>query len=264
MKNILARTSAAIALASAIIGSSFSTAQASDLSTALGSGTLRVGAVAAAPWYQRDLLNNQWKGLVPDVINALLKGTDVKVEYVETQWGTAVAGLQSDRFDLLGGFNNTPERAKAVDFTRPMGTHKIGVLTLEKDAAKYATWEGLERSGARLAAIDGSAAANLLQPKLPHVRWVIVPGTDALQLEIESGRADAMVTNDVHMALYIASRGRGTMVIPTPVQEQPTNMGLRKNRPELRAWLDQRLAALQADGTLERIWAPYVVEAARP
>lgn len=264
MKALFSRCAPAVAFVTTFFCTIPLAAQANELSTALGSDTLRVGAVAAPPWYQRDLLNNKWTGLVPDVVDAVLKDTGVKVDYVDTQWGTAVAGLQSDRFDLLGGFNDTPERAKAVDFTRPMGSHKIGVLTLAKDHAKYATWESIDQNALKVAAIDGSAAANLLQPKLPHVNWVVVPSNDALQLEVESNRADAMLTNDVQMSLYIANRGRGTMVIPTPVQEQPTNMGLRKNRPELRAWLDQRLAALQADGTLDRIWAKYVVQASQP
>ncbi|MCS5969565.1 transporter substrate-binding domain-containing protein [Klebsiella variicola subsp. variicola] len=92
-----------------------------EINTILPDHVIRVGAVNAPPWYQKDLLTNQWTGLVPDVVQAIFKNTDIKIEYVDTQWGTAVAGLQSNRFDILGGFNNTPERAKAVDFTPPYG-----------------------------------------------------------------------------------------------------------------------------------------------
>ncbi|BAP43825.1 family 3 extracellular solute-binding protein [Pseudomonas sp. StFLB209] len=258
MKPFITRLTTLVTLLGTFVGASLGNVQAAQPADALGGHLLRVGAVNAAPWYQKDLLSNQWTGLVPDIVQAVLEGTDVQVEYVDTQWGTAVAGLQSNRFDLLGGFNNTPERAKAVDFTRPMGAHKIGVLTLEKDASRYATWDKINTSAIKLSAIDGSAAANLLQPKLTHTQWVIVPNNDALQLEVESGRADAMLTNDVQMALYITKRGQGTMVIPSPVQEQPTNMGLRKDREQLRAWLDQRLETLEKDGTLARIWAKHV------
>lgn len=261
---LITRLAGVLTLVFGIVGASAGVAQAGEPQDALGGNTVRVGAVAAPPWYLKDLLSNQWTGLVPDVVNAIFEGTGVQVEYVDTQWGTAVAGLQSNRFDLLGGFNNTPERAKAVDFTRPMGAHKIGVLTLANDAERYATWDKINNSGIRLAAIDGSAAANLLHPQLTQTQWVIVPSNDALQLEVESGRADALLTNDVQMALYIANRGRGVMVIPTPVQEQPTNMGLRKDRPALRAWLDLRLDTLAKNGTLDRIWAKYVTPAAHP
>lgn len=231
---------------------------ADDLAAILGGKVVRVGAVSAPPWYQKDLRTNQWTGLVPDLAQALFQGTGVQIDYVDTQWGTAVAGLQSDRFDLLGGFNKTPERAKAVDFTRPIGAHKMGVLTLEADTTRFQTWDSLNQPGVTLSAIDGSAAVTLLQPRLTQTHWVIVPNSEAMQLEVESGRANAMLTNDIQMAQYVAKRGRGTVVFPTPVQSQPTNIGLRKDREALRAWLDARLDALDKDGTLERIWARYV------
>ncbi|MFT4191886.1 MAG: transporter substrate-binding domain-containing protein [Comamonas sp.] len=231
---------------------------ADDLAAILGGQVVRVGAVSAPPWYQKDLRTNQWTGLVPDLAQALFQGTGVRIDYVDTQWGTAVAGLQSDRFDLLGGFNKTPERAQAVDFTRPIGAHKMGVLTLEADVARLQTWDRINQPDVTLSAVDGSAVATLLQPRLTRTRWVIVPNSEAMQLEVESGRATAMLTSDIQMAQYVARRGRGQIVFPTPVQEQATNIGLRKDRAALRGWLDARLDALERDGTLARIWARYV------
>lgn len=223
-----------------------------EINTILPDHVIRVGAVNAPPWYQKDLLTNQYTGLVPDVVQAIFKNTDIKIEYVDTQWGTAVAGLQSNRFDILGGFNNTPERAKAVDFTRPMGSHQMGVLTLEKETQKYQRWDTINTSQTRLSAIDGSAAVTLLQPQLDKAQWIIVPDSDNMQLQMESGRADAIVTNDIQMAQYIQKRHQGTMIIPQPVKEQATNMGLRKERPELQAWLNGRLEQLDKDGTLKK------------
>lgn len=231
---------------------------ADDLQDILGRAVVRIGAVSAPPWYQKDLHTNAWTGLVPDLAQAIFQPSGIAIEYVDTQWGTAAAGLQADRFDLLGGFNKTPERAQAVDFTRPIGAHKMGVLTLEDDLSRYRTWDSLNDPAIRLAAIDGSAAATLLQPTLTRTQWVIVPNSEAMQLEVESGRANAFLTNDIQMALYIERRGRGHAVFPQPVQSQPTHIGLAKNREALRHWLDKRLEALDEDGTLDRIWAKYV------
>ncbi|WP_159180156.1 substrate-binding periplasmic protein, partial [Klebsiella pneumoniae] len=86
---------------------------------------------------------------------------------------------------------------------------------------------------------------------------IIVPDSDNMQLQMESGRADAIVTNDIQMAQHIQKRHQGTMIIPQPVKEQATNMGLRKERPELQAWLNGRLEQLDKDGTLKKIWQKY-------
>jgi polar amino acid transport system substrate-binding protein len=246
-------------LLSAIALTSAPLLAAESLPAILGSQVIRIGAVSAPPWYQKDLRSNEWVGLVPDLAQAIFQASGVRIEYVDTQWGTAVAGIESDRFDLLGGFNKTPERARAIDFTQPIGAHKMGVLTLEDDTARYQTWERINDPAIRLAAIDGSAVLTLLRPVLTRAQWVIVPNSEAMQLEVESGRANALLTNDIQMSQYIARRGRGHMVFPTPVQSQATNIGLRKDRVALRNWIDQRLELLRKDGTLDRIWSKYIV-----
>lgn len=220
---------------------------------------VRVGAVQAPPWYDKDLASGAWKGLVPDVMEAMFAKLGVKVEYVETQWGTAVAGLQSNRFDLLGAYNATPEREKAIDFSKPMGELKFAILTLKGPADAYATWEKIDTPSIRLAAVDGAGATRALQPLMPKTNWSIVQSSDNMYLELQSGRADALVTSDVQIGQYLKVRKTGTMVIPTPVRAQPTNIGLRKNEDRtLVNWLDSELERLRADGTLGKIWATYV------
>ncbi len=220
---------------------------------------VRVGAVQAPPWYEKNLASGDWGGLVPDVMDAIFSKIGVKIEYVETQWGTAVAGLQSDRFDLLGAYNATPEREKAIDFTKPMGELKFAILTLKGPAEAYATWEKIDTASIRLAAVDGAGATRALQPLMPKTNWSIVQSSDNMYLELQSGRADALVTSDVQIGQYLKARKSGIMVIPTPVRTQPTNIGLRKSDDKtLRDWLDGQLDTLRTDGTLEKIWAKYV------
>lgn len=145
-----------------------------------------------------------------------------------------------------------------------MGAHQMGVLTLEKDTKKYQNWSTINNPQTKLAAIDGSAAVTLLQPQLDKAQWIIVPDSDNMQLQMESGRADAIVTNDIQMSQYIQKRHQGIMVIPEPVKEQATNIGLRQNRPQLQAWLDGRLEQLDKDGTLKAIWQKYTHPANQP
>lgn len=230
-----------------------------DLQKIVDAKLVRVGAVQAPPWYEKDLATGAWVGLVPEVMEAMFGKIGVKVEYVETQWGTAVAGLQSNRFDLLGAYNATPERALSIDFTRPMGSLKLSILTLKDTADKYATWDKINDPAVKLATVDGSGATRTLQPLLTKTSWIVGQLSDAMFLELESGRADALVTSDVQISQYLKTRGRGVMIVPTPVRLQPTNIGLRKSAdPQLREWLNISLDFMATDGTLERIWAKYV------
>jgi polar amino acid transport system substrate-binding protein len=231
----------------------------SDLQKIVDAKLVRIGAVQAPPWYEKDLATGAWGGLVPEVMETVFGKIGVKVEYVETQWGTAVAGLQSNRFDLLGAYNATPERALSIDFTRPMGSLKLSILTLKDTADKYATWDKVNDPAVKLATVDGSGATRTLQPLLAKTSWIVGQSSDTMFLELESGRADALVTSDVQISQYLKTRGRGVMIVPTPVRLQPTNIGLRKSAdPQLREWLNVSLDFMATDGTLERIWAKYV------
>lgn len=225
--------------------------------------TIRAGAVEAKPWFQKDFATGEWTGLVPDILDAVFEPQGIEVEYVETQWGTAVAGLQSQRFDLMGAYNETPERAEAIDFTDEIGGLRLSILTLEGEAESFDSWEKINSPEVKLAVIDGSGAARILQPKLTETSWVVVPSSDGMFLELESRRVDALVTSDAQIADYLNSRGRGTMVIPEPVERQPTNIGLRKSGDrKLHDWLDAELAKLEASGAMDAIWTKYTTVAA--
>ncbi|GAB4065273.1 transporter substrate-binding domain-containing protein [Ancylobacter sonchi] len=249
----------AVAASAALMGHGAVAQESNEYQKILDAKLVRVGAVQAPPWYEKDLATGAWGGLVPDVMETIFSKIGVKIDYVETQWGTAVAGLQSNRFDLLGAYNATPEREKAIDFTKPMGELKFAILTLKGPADAYASWEKIDTPSIRLAAVDGAGATRALQPLMPKTNWSIVQSSDNMYLELQSGRADALVTSDVQIGQYLKARSNGTMVIPTPVRAQPTNIGLRKSEDrKLRDWLDGQLDALRADGTLDKIWAKYV------
>lgn len=236
----------------------FAHADTTEFDKMMADKTIRAGAVEAKPWFSKDFTTGEWQGLVPDILDAILAPEGIKVDYVDTQWGTAVAGLQSNRFDLMGAYNETPERAEAIDFTKPIGGLRLSVLTLKGSEADYDTWAEIDSPDVKLAVIDGSGAARTLIPKLTKTDWVAMPSSDTMFLELESGRVDAIVSSDAQIADYIASRGRGTMVVPTPVERKPTNIGLRKSGDgKLDAWFDERIKELEANGTMDAIWAKY-------
>lgn len=236
----------------------------SEYDKMMAAKSIRAGAVEAKPWFTQDFASGKWQGLVPDILAAICAPDGIEVDYVDTQWGTAVAGLQSGRFDLMGAYNSTPERAQAIDFTQAIGGLRLSVLTLKGKAADFASWDKIDDPALKLAVIDGSGAARILEPKLTRVSWVAVASSDEMFLELESGRVDAIVTSDAQIADYIAGRGRGQMIVPTPVERQPTNIGLRKSADhKLLDWLNQRIAALEADGSMDRIWAKYTSVGAR-
>ncbi len=238
----------------AAIGESSAQAK-SDLHLLKERTVVRVGAAAAFPFYERTLDGN-WRGVIPDLMQQIAQSLGVSVEYVETTWGTVAAGLQGDRFDIMGGFNKTPERALAVDFTRPIGASVYGLLSLTDRKTEFATWSNIDRKDMRIATVDGTGAYRVVSKQMQNVQWVLVQNFETLLLELDSGRSQVVLVDGSEGKKYIATRNRGVFITPTPVLQTTTNMALRKSAdPQLQAALDEIIGNLEKQGQLEKIWA---------
>lgn len=242
----------------AAVGATSSYAQdRSDLETIRRAGTIKVGAALAAPYYTRDA-SGAWKGLIPDIMTIIAGYLNVKIEYVETTWGTAAAGLQTNKFDIMGAFNVTPDRALAVDFTRSLGDTSFGLITITGDPKRFATWDDVEKAGLDLLTVEGTGSHRTMRQLRPKLKWRGVPNRDTFFLELESGRSAYALLDEIGAAQYIEARNKGQYIQLSPAYNSPTNLAIRKSgNTELLRWLDQTLYFMGNVGQLEEIWAKY-------
>jgi polar amino acid transport system substrate-binding protein len=181
------------------------------------------------------------------------------VQYVETTWGTVAAGLQSDRFDLMGGFNKTPERALAVDFSRPIGASIYGLLSLADRSQELATWSNVDRKDIRIGAVDGTGAYRTVSKELKNVQWVLAQNVETLLLELDAGRSQLVLVDWIEGRKYVAQRKKGVFITPNPILKTETALAMRKSSdPQLQAALDEIIGNLEKQGHLDRIWVKYL------
>ena len=82
---------------------------------------MRVGAVNAQPPYSyKDPATGAWSGFMIDIARDLAAEQGATIEPVESTWGNAVLDVQANKVDIFFGLAPTPQRALAVDFTRPL------------------------------------------------------------------------------------------------------------------------------------------------
>ncbi len=120
-------------------------------------GMIRVGFVQSKPYqFKNDdgvlegVVVNATKFLADDLLK-------VDLEWVESSWDTMIAGLQSDKYDII--MSNTarrPARAEAVWFTKPWIIGAQSFLTRKDD--RVATLADLDKPGNVIVVRLGSAA----------------------------------------------------------------------------------------------------------
>lgn len=199
--------------------------------------TVKIGAVQSFPTFLVDLETNKPTGITPEFMDLVFTRMGVKVEYVKTDWGTAIAGLQAGKYDIMSSLNATPERALASLFSNSMVPSRVAVMTMTKDAGietKLKSWKLMDDPSLRLAAVDGSATTVLIQKFVTKPAWTLVKGEDAMLLELQSGRVDAVVANQTALLPVRDRIGRGTVIVPDPLIAKPINFAFRKGDEELR------------------------------
>jgi polar amino acid transport system substrate-binding protein len=215
-------------------------------------GTFRIGVTQAPPWFSKDPQSGNWSsGLGIFMGGAMAQSLGAKLEAVEVSWGNSIAALQADKIDVMFTIDATPERKEAVDFPQsPLLYYSLAVLARDDLAVK--TWEDLNQPSVRIAVPQASSMDRFVTEHAPKADIQRFPDNAAAIAAFQSLRADAVCL--FHPPLLAARQklGRGKIVVPSPVQSQPSSVAMRKGDTEFVSWVDKQLAAYYQSGQTQK------------
>ncbi|MFO0466939.1 MAG: transporter substrate-binding domain-containing protein, partial [bacterium] len=118
------------ALAAAMAVGTTLPAQARPLDQVLSSKRLRAGINPTLPPFGTFNERNQIDGFDADIAREIARRMNVELEIVQVGSPDRIPFLQSDRIDIvLGAITRTVERALVIDYTQPLHTQSMVVLT---------------------------------------------------------------------------------------------------------------------------------------
>jgi polar amino acid transport system substrate-binding protein len=187
-------------------------------------------------------------GFEVEIADGLARRLGVRAEFVQNDWQTLLPSLERGDFDVaLNGIEVTPARRARVAFTRAYYGF-AETLVVRRDAPAVGGLEDLR--GARVGTLDGSLALDVLLGG-PPVRIVRYEGVEEPYLDLERGRLDAVLLDNIIAARYGLPRP-GLRAVGT-VAEGVYAIALRPDEPELLSAVDGALAAMMEDGELRAI-----------
>ncbi|MEF2277706.1 ABC transporter substrate-binding protein [Deinococcus sp. YIM 134068] len=215
------------------------------------SGTIRIATEGAFPPFNI-LKGKELTGFEVDLANELAKQMGVKVQWVTQPFDNLLIGLNQDRYDfVIASHGITPERAKAVSFSKPH--YCTGGAIVSKP--------GGPKTAADLA--GKTVAVQVGTTYLENVRKVSGVGdvktfpkdTDA-QAALLAGRTDAWV-GDKFTGLDLVKAQKGKLVQGELLFNERIAMAVKKGNTsllkELNAALDQALSS----GTYVKVSGKY-------
>jgi polar amino acid transport system substrate-binding protein len=222
-------------------------------------GVLTVGMEAQYPpfeFYDKD--NKTVIGFDADMAASLAKLMGLKLEINDAAFDSIIPSLASGRYDLgISGFTVTAERAQQVDFVTYY-YEGDGLMVKAGNPGKLTIGDSL--CGAKIAVLKGSTQALKSVPELdkgctaagkPAIAATVVPGSNDLGLSLQSGRADAVLT-DGSNAGYTAKLSAGKFEVATGQPYNPAPFGVASPKGnEMAKAVQKALEVMISDGSYD-------------
>jgi polar amino acid transport system substrate-binding protein len=223
------------------------------------SGVLKIPVmVGEEPGYIKDPVTGAWSGFYVDYLTDVATLLGVKVEPVETTWGNLAADFQANKIDVAIGVNPNPKRGLVVDYLwEPLFTDAWAVLT--PPGKPVATWAELNDPAKTVVVQKGSTMQVVAEALLPKANIVPVEDRNLALLELQAGRADAVVFA-IFDAIQIDLKGVGDVSLPEPVLRNPATLAVARQPGNagyinfLTNWVQQQRSLGLAQARLNKAW----------
>jgi len=209
------------------------------------------------PWTYHDE-TGALVGFDTEVAALIAEGLGVQVEYVETDWSSILAGVDSGRFDVaLNGVGYTEKRQEAYNFS-DIYVYSVLVLVVPEANEDIHTIEDLK--GRKTSNSPGSNYAQMALDAGAEVVYVDTLG-ETMEMLLQ-GRAEATLNDKDSVDSYLAEHPEAKIKIVQVMPGDPVAIPMKKG-PEtetLKAEIDRILEELRQNGKLAELSIKYFGE----
>ncbi|ABE42649.1 amino acid ABC transporter substrate-binding protein, PAAT family [Polaromonas sp. JS666] len=258
IRNMARRTllvAGSLALGSTLLGLPAS-ASARTLDEIVASKKIVIGVNPTLPPLGIFNDKNEIDGFDVDVARKLGELLGVKTEIVQVGSPDRIPFVSSGKIDaVLGAMTITAERQKVIDFTVPLHTEVLGVLTTK--AKPYKDWMELNDTAVRLVEVRGSTPVKLAQEKLPKAQLLLLDNYPDAVRAIAQGRADAMIDVMDFMTEHTAKHKVDWRIVDAPIDVYFCAVGVQKGNDALREKLSGAIKELHRNGYVDERWKKW-------
>jgi polar amino acid transport system substrate-binding protein len=237
-------------LALTLLVSGTSLAYADELDDITKAGVLKVGIFEDFPPFSSAGTDLVSQGYDIDVINALAKSLGVKAELIGITGQNRIPFLTEHKLNLLVSVGVSDERKKVVDFTAPYAPYSIDVMGPASLTVKSAA----DLAGKSVAVNRGTLEDTSLTEVAPK-------DTDIQRFNDYNGVISAFLSGQVQLMVVGNDVGASVLAKQPDIKPEskfqllnsPSAMAINKGEGRLLAKLDETLATMKKDGTLDGI-----------
>ena len=142
----------------------------------------------------RNPQTQQLEGIDIDLANALAKGLGADIQFVETNFGTFIADVQTNKCDVaMFGIGITLKRAQAVEFTHAY--LQTGIYAVVRKGGRIKNWGDIDQDSVTVAVTLGSYIEPFMQSYLKHAKLISIAPPATREQELVSRHVDAAIVD---------------------------------------------------------------------
>jgi polar amino acid transport system substrate-binding protein len=184
--------------------------QTSKLDEVLKRGQLIMGTGSTnAPWHFKSA-DDKLQGFDIDmgrIVAKALFGDPDKIQFVNQSSDARIPNITTNKVDITCQFMTvTGTRAQQIAFTIPYYREGVGLML--KAGGKYADYAALKAAGkaVKISVLQNVYAEAMVKAALPDAAVDQYDSVDLIYQALESGRADAVATDQSSIAWYMTQR----------------------------------------------------------
>lgn len=218
---------------------------------------LKVGTNATfVPFEFKGDKSGTYEGYDIDMINAIAKKMNAKIEFKDVAFDALIPGLQSKDIDIaVSGMTITKARAEKVLFSAPYYESGLAIVTKGNDNTIKSIQD---LAGKNVAVQMGTTGADLAKKIDGAAVKQFDHSSDAL-MELKIGGASAVIL-DLPVAQYYASKHpeeKIQVIAHKSTEKEYFGMAIAKDNKQLQEDVNKAIAELKASGEFNKIYQKW-------
>lgn len=238
---------------------SLSPIKANDLDAVIKNGKIRIAVDTTYPPMEFEDNEGKIVGLDVDLAREIAKVLNVKAEFVIMPWDGILAGLKSNRYDvIMSSMNITDERKQQVSFVpyimmgqvfvvkktaKPIKNEKElagKVIAVQADTTSFSAVENFKNSGIAIKEIKAFKGA-----------------TEAFAA-LKSNQAEAIVIDEAVGLYYAGLDAKTFLVSGEAMKPEPIGIAVKKTDLKLLKALNDAVATIKNNGKFTSIYKQWL------
>ncbi|HSQ88746.1 amino acid ABC transporter substrate-binding protein [Romboutsia sp.] len=205
--------------------------------------------------------NGEIVGFDVDLAKEVFKRLDMNVKFQPIDWAMKETELNSGNIDAIwNGYSLSEERKKIVSYTEPYLENKQVIVTMKDSNIKNKT----DLKGKKLGTQQGSTALDAIEKEVDVVKSldkgapILYDTYDNAIRDLEVGRTDAIVSDEILVRYYISKKGEEKYnILEDNFGEESYVVAFKKDNTQLRDKVNNTLKEMKNDGTFDEIYSKW-------